>query len=95
MLQHRKSAKRILFAALRKCSKFYKDGVHAYCTPVEHVILCAYFETETWDLKYSLEEVKKGVSRLGTHYMHVKKWSDYEFPVHRYASLHYNMSQPY
>lgn len=94
MTPNRKSVKNITARALRKCTQFYEDGVHAWCTPAEHVALCWYFGTKPWDLAYSIERVKKGESGSGTHYIHVKKWNQV-FPQNKYAILDCRMSQPY
>ena len=94
MTPNRKTVKRITQRALRKCTQFYADGVHAWCTPAEHVVLCWYFGDEPWDLQHSLARIKKGECRPGNHYIHVKKWNDV-FPVNQYACLDTRMTQPY
>lgn len=94
MTPDRKSVKNITRRALRKCSQFYADGVHAHCTPAEHVALCWHFGAEPWDLKRSIERVKKGESLSVDHYIHVKKWMEV-FPVNKFAMLDRRMSQPY
>lgn len=45
MNRRRKSVKRITEVALRKLKRFYKNGLHAYCTPAEYMCLCWHFET--------------------------------------------------
>lgn len=43
MNKSRKSFKRITEVALRKLKRFYKNGLHAYCTPYEYICLCWHF----------------------------------------------------
>jgi hypothetical protein len=96
MTPARKSVKNITTRALRKCTQFYADGVHARCTPQEYLTLCWYFDASPQDYNYYLERVKKGEGRLGNHYIHVKQWNDADaFQVHKYALLDCSMSQPY
>lgn len=94
MTPARKSIKNITARALRKCTQFYADGVHAWCTPQEYLALCWYFDAKPRDYDYYLERVKKGECRPGTHYIHVKKWKDV-FPQNKYNLCHVHMSQPY
>jgi len=93
MTPNRKSIKKITERALRKCTQFYADGVHAWCTPAEFIALCWYFDSTPYDFNYSMEQVKKGKCQPGNHYIHVKKWKDV-FPVNKYAILDCRMSQP-
>jgi hypothetical protein len=92
MTPARKSIKNILERALRKCTQFYVDGVHAYCTPQEYVALCWYFNTKPRDLDIYIDRVKKGDSYPGTHYIHVKKWKDV-FPKDKYF-INMHMGSP-
>lgn len=94
MTPARKSIKRITKRALKKCTQFYEDGVHAWCTPQEYLALCWYFDAKPWDYEYFQGLVKKGVGGPGDHYIHVKKWVDV-FPQNEYAILDCRMSKPY
>jgi hypothetical protein len=86
MTPNRKSIAKITERALRKCEKFYSDGVTAYCTPAEYLALCWYFGTKRREQDYYVNLVKKGECRPTTHYFHVKKW-DRVYPVNKYAIL--------
>ena len=94
MTPNRKSVVRITERALRKCTQFYEDGVHAYCTPAEFLALCWYFGTKPRGMDYYVAKVKKGDCSPGTHYLHVNKWNQV-FPQNKYACLDCRMSQPY
>ena len=76
MTPNRKSVARITARALRKCEQFYHDGVHAYCTPVEFLALCWYFDTKPRLMDYYMAKIKQGDMSLGNHYLHVKQWTD-------------------
>ena len=86
MTPNRKTVERITTRALRKCTQFYSDAVHAWCTPQEYIALCWYFGTKPDDYDLYLERVKQGDCNPGTHYIHVKKWTAV-FPVNKYAVL--------
>ena len=86
MKQNRNSIPKITARALRKCTQFYMDAVHAYCTPSEYLALCWHFGAKPRDIEYYAEKVKKGVGNPANHYIHVKKWKD-NFPISRYACL--------
>jgi hypothetical protein len=86
MTPNRKTFRKITERALKKCTKFYANGVHARCTPAEYIALCEYFGTKTHSYDFYLEKVKRGDSSPTNHYFHVKKWKD-EFPVNKYAVL--------
>jgi hypothetical protein len=94
MTPDRKTVKNITKRALRKCSQFYADGVHAWCTPAEYLALCWHFGYQPRDYDYYFGLVKKGESHPGTHYIHVKKWTDV-FPQNKYAILDCYMSRGY
>ena len=95
MTPNRLSVRKITNRALKKCTKFYRDGVHAWCTPQEYVVLCWYFGSNPNDFDYYMERVKSGDSQSGTHYIHVKRWNDEDvFPVNKYALLDCRMSNP-
>lgn len=93
MTLKRKSIPKITERALRKCTQFYQDAVHAYCTPAEFLALCWYFDTKPRGMEYYVNQVKNGDCTPGTHYLHVKKWKRV-FPVDKYASLECRMCQP-
>jgi hypothetical protein len=84
MTPARKSIKNILERALRKCTQFSVDSVHAYCTSQEYVVLCWYFDAKPRDLDHYINLVKKGDSYPCTHYIHVKNWKGCVFPKNRY-----------
>jgi hypothetical protein len=90
MTPKRKSITKITARALRKCTQYYADGVHAYCTPAEFLALCWHFETEPRMMDYYIDKVKKGDCSPGNHYIHVKKW-DQMFPINKYACLKSNI----
>ena len=93
MTPNRLSVRKITKRALKKCTMFYRDGVHAWCTPQEYVALCWYFGSKPKDFDYYMERVKSGDCQSGTHYIHVKRWNDGDvFPISEYASLDYRMS---
>jgi hypothetical protein len=81
---YRKSIPKITERALKKCERFYKNGLYAYCTPVEYVALCWYFCIEPDDFYKSM--VSRGENSQSHHYFRVKKF-DREFPVSKYAML--------
>lgn len=93
MTPNRKSIARITARALRKCEKFYADGVVAYCTPAEYLALCLHFDFKPREYDYYARQVKRGVGRRQNHYFHVKKWNR-AFPVNKYALLDCYMSNP-
>lgn len=92
MTPERLTVKRITTRALRKCTQFYADGIHVWCTPQEYLALCWHFDAKPRDSDYYLRLIKKGDSRPTTHYIHVKKWTDI-FPQHKYSILDCRMSQ--
>lgn len=92
MTPKRKTIKNITARALKKCTKFYADGVHARCTPQEYIALCWYFDTNHRDYEYYLKQVKQGESRPTNHYFHIKKWKDV-FPKNKYCMDDVYMSQ--
>jgi hypothetical protein len=83
MTPNRKSVTRLTERALRKCEKFYHDGVHAFCTPAEFLALCWYFGTKPRSMDYYEAKVRKGDMSPTNHYLHVKKWTDV-FPKSKY-----------
>lgn len=86
MTPARKSIPNILERALKKCERYYYDGVVAYCTPAEFVVLCWYFDTKPKFMWMYEDMVKKGICNPVHRYFHVKKW-DREFPVSKHALL--------
>ena len=75
--------------ALRKCTQFYANGVHAYCTPVEFLALCQYFDykPDAIELEYYTLKVKQGQCKPTDHYICVNKFVNL-FPISDYAILH-------
>ena len=94
MTLKRKSIPKITERALLKCTQFYQDAVHAYCTPAEFLALCWYFDAKPRNMEYYIQKVRQGDCSPTTHYIHVKKWNRM-FPKSDYAILDCCMSQPY
>ena len=94
MTPDRKTIQKITKRALLKCTQFYQDAVHAYCTPVEFLALCWYFDTKPRTMEYYANKVKIGDCSPGTHYIHVKKWNKM-FPQNEYACLDCCISETY
>ena len=85
---HRKTSQKILDRALDKCTRFYRNGLHAYCTPVEYLVLCWYFRINPQD--YYVGLVKTGCCNPSNHYFKMKKF-DRVYPENKYAMLDVNM----
>lgn len=83
MTPNRKSIKSLTASGLRKCTQFYRDAVHAYCTPAEYYALCLHFDYQPRDAAYYQKCLDSGVSFNGTHYIHVKKFKEV-FPKNKH-----------
>ena len=80
--------------ALKKCTKFYKDAVHADCTPAEYLELCKFFKVKPSDFDYYKDLVASGISKNGHHYIYDRNASEkVMFPVHKFAILDCNVSR--
>ncbi len=90
----RKVVPKILQRALKKCSRMYANGLYAYCTPVEYLILSNYFQYKGYDFVYQqTKHVNKGISGNQVHYFKITNPAidlD-EFPIIKYAMLDVNM----
>jgi hypothetical protein len=82
IMVNRKSFSKILQRAKRKVSKFNKDQIVVYCTPVEYIVLCQHFECECdfdpWELgrlNFFKERVKNGICNPSWHYFPIKYFS--------------------
>ena len=87
---HRLSNIKITERALLKCQQYYKDGLVAYCSPVEYVCLCWYFRIHPKE--YYMNLVDQGDNSPSWQYFHVKKF-DRVYPVSKYAMLAVSMSK--
>lgn len=74
MTPNRKSIAALTESGLRKCTQFYKDGVHAYCTPAEYYALCLYFDTKMYLNDYYMNKIDDGDCAPSVHYFRVKDW---------------------
>ena len=86
---HRLSNIKITERALLKCVRMYKNGLAAYCTPVEYVCLCWYFRIKPNE--YYQDLVDKGDNSPSWQYFFIKIF-DKEYPVSKYAMLDVTMT---
>ncbi len=89
MTLNRKVVPRILKRALRKCSRMYANGLYAYCTPVEYLVLSDYFQYIDYSYDYLLRKVNKGISGNVVSYFKVdnKEINLDNFPINKYTML--------
>ena len=91
ILEKRKTYNSIVKRALKKCTKMYRNGVVAYCTPAEYVALCLHFKHPVETIKpYYINDVKKGDMFSTTHYFRVNEGID-SYPVNQWAILSHTM----
>ena len=89
MTINRKVVPELLRRALKKCSRMYENGIYAYCTPVEYLLLSDYFgHYDTAQSTYYNTKINRGISRNFTNYFRVTKDIDLRcFPISKYAML--------
>lgn len=93
MILNRKVVPKILKRALRKCSRMYANGLYAYCTPVEYLVLSNYFNHNDENIDYMNNKIKHGISGNVTCYIKVnnKLINLDEFPNNKYTMKDVNM----
>lgn len=94
MTPKRNTIPKLTARALKKCTQFYQDAVHVYCTPAEYFALLLHFNAFPRNKDYYLAKIAKGDCAPGTHYIHVNKWNDV-FPRNKHACLDAKMCMPY
>lgn len=94
------SKERQLKRALKKCSRFCINEIHAYCTPTEYLLLFIYFSQFTrqdFEIKHwydwTLKHKREGVSNPGAHYFAVPSEEAEKFPHSKYFIATYRSNE--
>jgi hypothetical protein len=89
MNRSRKTVPAITRRALDKCQQMYRNGLVAYCTPVEYVALCWYFNLPVSE--YFMRLVRRGISGRNWRYFRVPESTASAHSPCEYAMLSTSM----